>query len=118
MLFSQALWLKAYAYPESALLVPLSFAMGRKQKSLAEFGSVQPHKSGWRACAYVDGKLSCGPTRTQKAEAYADLESARATATSKEEMTILLTNDARANSGIDGDQTVDGISLSFSDPEP
>ena len=60
--------------------------MAPKAKPVAEVGSVNAHKGGFRARVRLGAAAFRGPTRATEAEATADLNAARDGASSKEDI--------------------------------
>ena len=68
-------------------------------QSLAQKGSVAPNGNGFRAQAYVDGRIQRGPTRATEAQSNCDLREARTAASATEYCSVLqrLLKDNEAN---------------------
>ena len=68
------------------------------RRSLSDLGAISTHGNGWRARVNIDGTRSSGPLRASEAEARADLERARQSAT-REEMSKYLEDCCRTAAG-------------------
>ena len=68
------------------------------RRPLFDLGAISHHGNGWRARVHIEGTRSSGPLRASEAEARADLERARQSAT-REEMSKYLEDCGRTAAG-------------------
>ena len=79
--------------------IPPAWAiMPPPRRSLSDLGAVSRHGNGWRVRVNIDGTQSSGPLCASEAEARADLERARQSAT-REEMSKYLEDCGRTAAG-------------------